>query len=172
MHGWVRRQVTKDRCKQLTSCYLIFNNVHPQWRHLIPSVKAWAARALCTTTCLIAIEFPVLDDRTTERNFNSNATWVIDELGLFLFDMFFMGFYKTRHWQTSGRPVQDSNIGTVCWISAFENIALVVINTSPNCFMYCFRKKATTKSFRSELVKLIQVAPPPPKKGFWFLLRP
>ena len=38
---------------------------------------------------------------------------VIDVLGLF-FDMLSMGFYTTRHWQTSGRLVQELNIGTVC----------------------------------------------------------
>ena len=45
------------------------------------------------------------DDLTTERSFDSQATWVIDVLGLF-FDMLSMVVLKTRHWQMSGRLVQ------------------------------------------------------------------
>ena len=37
---------------------------------------------------------------------------IIDVLGLFL-DMLSMGVYTTRHWQTSGRLVQELNIFTV-----------------------------------------------------------
>ena len=37
---------------------------------------------------------------------------VIDVLGLF-FDMLSMGFYTTRHWQTSGRLVQELDVCTV-----------------------------------------------------------
>ena len=37
---------------------------------------------------------------------------VIDVLGLF-FDVLSMGFYTTRHWQTSGRLVQELDVCTV-----------------------------------------------------------
>ena len=47
-----------------------------------------------------------MDDVTTERSFDSLATCVIDVLCLF-FDMFSVGVCTTRHWQTSGRLVQE-----------------------------------------------------------------
>ena len=51
-------------------------------------------------------------DLTTERNFDSQATCVIDVLGLF-FDMLSMCVRTTRRWQTSGRLVQEVNVCTV-----------------------------------------------------------
>ena len=42
-----------------------------------------------------------VNDLTTKRNFDSQATCVIDVLGLFS-DMLSMGVWTTRHWQTSG----------------------------------------------------------------------
>ena len=78
--------------------------------HLIPAVNAQY-----TTVRPIATQFPghgCLDDLTTERSFNSQATCVVDVLGLF-FDMLSMGFCTTGHWQTSGRLVQELNIRTV-----------------------------------------------------------
>ena len=54
-----------------------------------------------------------MDDLTTERSFDLQATRVIGILGLF-FDMFStMGVCTTRHCQTSGRPVQELNVCTV-----------------------------------------------------------
>ena len=52
-----------------------------------------------------------LDDLTPGGSFDSHTTWVIDVLGLF-FDMLSMGVYKTWHWQTSGRLVQEVNVRT------------------------------------------------------------
>ena len=52
------------------------------------------------------------DDLATERRFDSQATWVIDMLGLF-FDMQSMGVCTSRHWQTSGRQMQKLSVGTV-----------------------------------------------------------
>ena len=51
---------------------------------------------------------------TTQLNlaFNLQATWVIDVLALF-FDMLSMGVCITGHYQTSNRPVQESNVCTV-----------------------------------------------------------
>ena len=58
-----------------------------------------------------------MDDLKTERSFSSQATWVIDVLGLF-FDMLSMGVFKeNRLWQTSGRLVQELNVCTVVLIS-------------------------------------------------------
>ena len=52
-----------------------------------------------------------MDDLTTERIFDSQSTWVIDVLGYFL--TLSMGVCITRHWQTSGRLVQELNVSTV-----------------------------------------------------------
>ena len=52
-----------------------------------------------------------MDDLTTERNFDLQATWVIDVLGL-VFDMLCLGVCTTRHGQASGRMVQESNVFT------------------------------------------------------------
>ena len=49
------------------------------------------------------------NDLTTDRSVNSQATWVIDVLGLF-FDMLSMGYYTTRLWQTFTRIMQESDI--------------------------------------------------------------
>ena len=50
---------------------------------------------------------------TSQLNvFSSQATWVIDVLGL-CFDMLSMGVLKNRHWHTSGRLVQELNLCTV-----------------------------------------------------------
>ena len=56
-----------------------------------------------------AIKFPghgCMDDLVTERSFDSQATEVIDELGLF-FDMLPISVCTTRHRQTSARLVQE-----------------------------------------------------------------
>ena len=68
-----------------------------QFRLLIPALNAWA--------CTIATPFGhgYMDDLTTERSFDSKATWVIDVLGLFLS----MGVCTTMYRQTSGRLVQE-----------------------------------------------------------------
>ena len=39
------------------------------------------------------------------------VTWVIDVLGL-PFDIVSMGLYTARYWQTSGRLVQELDVGT------------------------------------------------------------
>ena len=60
-----------------------------------------------TTIRLFATQFPgygYIDDLTTERSFDLQATGVIDVLGLF-FDMISMGVYTTRHWPMAGRLV-------------------------------------------------------------------
>ena len=56
--------------------------------------------------------FLSMDELTTERNFNSQARWVIDVFGLF-FEMLSIGDLTTMHWQTSGRLVQELDVGTV-----------------------------------------------------------
>ena len=53
-----------------------------------------------------------MDDLTIERSFDPQATWVIDVLGLF-FDMSSTGVCTARHWQTSGRLVQELNVCNV-----------------------------------------------------------
>ena len=53
------------------------------------------------------------DGLTTERDFDSQATWVIAVVGLYC-DMLSTGFCTTKHWQTTGRLVQELNVCTVC----------------------------------------------------------
>ena len=52
-----------------------------------------------------------MDDLTFEHtcSFYSQATRVMDVIGLFS-DILSMGVCTTRHWQTSGRPVQELNV--------------------------------------------------------------
>ena len=50
-------------------------------------------------------------------------SYVIDVLGLF-FDMLSMGFYTTRHWQTSGQLVQELD---VCTVSALKHLLNSVV---------------------------------------------
>ena len=64
-------------------------------------------------TSPIAIQFPgngCMDDLTTERSFESQATWTIDVFGLFLL---FMSVCATTQRQASCRPVQELNVCTV-----------------------------------------------------------
>ena len=51
-----------------------------------------------------------MDDLTTERSFDSQAEWVIDVLGFFTLSK---GICTGRHWQTTGRLVQEVNVCTV-----------------------------------------------------------
>ena len=53
-----------------------------------------------------------MDELTTERNFDSQATWVIDVFCI-IFDVLSMGVCTTRHSLTSGRLVQEFNVCTV-----------------------------------------------------------
>ena len=50
-----------------------------------------------------------MDDLTTERSLDSQATRVVDVLGYFL-DMLSKGVCTTRRWQTSARLVQELNV--------------------------------------------------------------
>ena len=53
-----------------------------------------------------------MDDLTTEKSFDSLATWVNDVLGLY-FRILSMRICTTSHWQTSGRLLQELNACTV-----------------------------------------------------------
>ena len=58
-----------------------------QCRHLIPALNAWVARAKYTTARPIATQFHghlCVNDLTTERNFDSQITWVINVRSLYL----------------------------------------------------------------------------------------
>ena len=62
-----------------------------------------------TTTRPIATQFSghgCMYDLTTERSFDSQATW-------FIFDTLSISVCTTRHWQTSVQLVQELNVGTV-----------------------------------------------------------
>ena len=60
-------------------------------------------------------------DLTNERSLDSQGKWFIDVLGLFS-DMLSMGVCTTRHWQTSGRLVQELNVCTVTFVRALSGI--------------------------------------------------
>ena len=58
-----------------------------QCQHLIPAPNAWAVRVYNTTARPIATQFPwhgCMDDLTTEHSIDSQATWAINELGLYV----------------------------------------------------------------------------------------
>ena len=62
-------------------------SINVQCIHLIPALNALAARAHYTTVRPIAAGFSIhgcIYDPTTERSFDSQVTWVIDVLCLFL----------------------------------------------------------------------------------------
>ena len=84
-----------------------------QCRHLIPALNAWPARAWYTTTCSIATQFSGHGWTLYNQSyFDVQATWVIDVFD-WLFDIIDMCVCTTRHWQTSGRLVQELNVCTV-----------------------------------------------------------
>ena len=67
------------------------------------------------TTRPIATKFPGhggMNDLKTERNFDLQATFVISVLSLYI-DVLTKGSCTTRHSQTSGRMVNESNVCTV-----------------------------------------------------------
>ena len=84
--------------------------VNLQCRHLITALNPWVG--ILTDRTLNFLEHGCMDDLTTERSFDSQATLVIDVLGLF-FDMLSMTVCINKHWQTSGRLVQELNSRTV-----------------------------------------------------------
>ena len=61
-----------------------------------------------------------MDDLTTERSVDLQATWAIDLPGLFL-DMLSMGVFTTRHRKTSGRLMQELNVRTVSGVALCES---------------------------------------------------
>ena len=67
-----------------------------------------------------------MDDLTTESSFNSQATCVIMSL-IYFFDMLSLGVCTTRHWQTSGRLVQELK---VCTAPRYTDYGLVRQSTS------------------------------------------
>ena len=79
-------------------------------RHLTPALNVRAARVKYTIATLFH-GHGCMDDLRTEHNFDSQATWVIAVLGLFL-DMLSIGvgIRTTRHWQTSSRLVQELSV--------------------------------------------------------------
>ena len=90
-----------------------------QCRHLIPALNECAARVKYMTARLYATQFlghGCMHDLTTECSFDAQATWVIDVLSLSI-DMPSMVVCTTRHWETSGRLVQEINVCTVVAIT-------------------------------------------------------
>ena len=79
-------------------------------RRLIPALNAWEVRVYTIHVArLIDTQFHghgCMNNLTTQRCIESQATWVIDVLGLF-FDILSRGACTIRNWQTSGRLVQE-----------------------------------------------------------------
>ena len=61
------------------------------------------------------------NDLTTERSFDSQDTWVIDVLNLFLL-VFSVLVFTTRHWQTSDRLVHELNVCTVALVAGVVSV--------------------------------------------------
>ena len=65
--------------------------------------------------CILYTKFPGhgrMCDVTTEHSFVSQAMYVIDVIRLF-FELLSTSVFTTRHWQTSGRLVQELNVYTL-----------------------------------------------------------
>ena len=83
-----------------------------QCRHLILALNVGAARAWYTTAHPIATHFPgheCTDDLTTERGFDTQATWVIDVLGFI--------FWYTIQWCLDNQEradVRSTGAGIKC----------------------------------------------------------
>ena len=99
----------------------LFISSHIQCWHLIHVQNVWAARAWYTTARPVVTQFldhGCMDDLTIKRTFDSQATCVIDVLGLY-FEMLSMGMCTTRHWQISGRLVQWIKCLNCTWVKVF-----------------------------------------------------
>ena len=69
----------------------IISTLAVQCRHLISALSAWAAKEYYTTARPIATLFPwhgCVDDLTIEHSFDSQATWVIGVIALFVLPVF------------------------------------------------------------------------------------
>ena len=95
--------------------------------------KSWAARAQytvaqysegCHPMCVLGNKSK--GELTNERRIDSQATWVIDVLGLF-FDMFPIGVGTIRRWPMPSRLVQELNIFTECAPSKIEDDSVVFL---------------------------------------------
>ena len=87
--------------------------------HTVPTfnycTKCVGSPGINTTACPIATQFRrngFMDDLKTKRNFDWEVTWALDVLGSFI-DMLSICMCTTRHWQTSGRLVQEVNVCTI-----------------------------------------------------------
>ena len=65
-----------------------------------------------------------MDDLTTERGFDSQATRVIGVLRLY-FDVLSISVCTIRHWHTTGRLVQKLN---VCTVPSADHYRIAVID--------------------------------------------
>ena len=120
---WTRRLRPQPRLYKInnTASGMVIDWVKVQCRHLFSALNAWAVRAKYTTSRSMATQFPghgCMDDLTTERNCDSQVTWVIVVLVLFFY-ILPMDVCTTRHWQMSGRLVQESNVRTVAYVVNF-----------------------------------------------------
>ena len=89
-------------------------------------------------------------------SFDSQTSCVINVFGLF-FDILSMGFYTTRHWQTSGRLVQELDVCTVvlqhvipeirrsCWTSTSP---ARIGQNKPKSWHFCPKYKEPVHPFR------------------------
>ena len=118
-----------------------------QCQHLIPALKAWAEHN-SRPHCPVAIQFPVhgcIDDRPTERSVDSQATLVIDVLGIFL-TCYSWVFCTTRLWQTSGPLVKEINVCTATICRLKSHIAFNFSTSLSFSRRRCFRAIGTRYS--------------------------
>ena len=93
--------------------WVLISTLSVQCQHLIPALNARAFQAY--TVRPIVTKVPVegcVDKLKTECSLDSQATWAIYVLNLFL-DMLSIVFCKTRHRQTSSRLVCELNVCTL-----------------------------------------------------------
>ena len=118
--------------------------LHSSWKQLIVNIqrlRCLSSTYSAGTKCLGIIhdrtpachQFPghgCTDGLTTERDLDSQATLAIDVFGLY-FEMLSTGVCTTRHWQTTGRLVQELNDCTLFSRCSHDCIRLSMIYFRP-----------------------------------------
>ena len=127
-HAWLERvyDITSDRrFDSQATCFIDVFGLFIIFflcstRHYQTSGRLVQEINVCTVLCRHADELAkelnigtvCMDDLTAECRLYSQATWVIDVNSLFS-DILSMGVCSIRHWQTSGRLVQELNVCSV-----------------------------------------------------------
>ena len=129
---------------KMVRTFFMGKGIDIQCRHLIPALNASAA---CTAACPIATQF-------SGHGWAHNCTLICKTLGhwcvwVILFDKWTRGVFITRHWQTSGRLVQELNVCTAKYI-----LELNMSNTYSACVIYVLWELCTI-CWKRYYIKLI-----------------